>query len=80
MALICVRLYAKSIGMKANEIRADLVRNNITVTSIARSLNMAIPTVSQVISGVRSNPRIRQAIATSINKPVSDIWPDKDEV
>jgi len=62
--------------MKANEIRAEMLRNNITVTSIARSENVAVPTVSQVISGVRKNPRIRQAISSAVNIQVPVLWPD----
>lgn len=64
--------------MKANEIRAEMLRNNITVTSIARSENVAIPTVSQVISGVRKNPRIRQAISSAVKIQVSDLWPEQE--
>lgn len=65
--------------MKANEIRAEMLRNNITVTSIARSENVAIPTVSQVISGARKNPRIRIAIASAAKMQVSELWPEQEQ-
>jgi lambda repressor-like predicted transcriptional regulator len=62
--------------MKANDIRAELVRNNITIKSIAQGLGIAHPGVSQVISGLRKTKRIRQAIADAIGKPVTELWPE----
>ena len=65
--------------MQPNEIRAEMMRKNITVTSIAKKLDVKQPTVSQVIYGVRRTLRIREEIAMGIGKPVSEIWPEKVE-
>jgi RNA polymerase sigma factor for flagellar operon FliA len=46
---------------------------------IADEMGVKRPTVSQVIHGVRSNPRIRLAIARSVDKQVSDLWPDQEQ-
>lgn len=61
--------------MKPNEIRSEMIRKEVTVTSIAKKLGIKQPAVSQVIYGVRRNPRIREAIANAIEKPVSALWP-----
>lgn len=67
------------IGMKPNEIRAEMVRRKITVVSIAKSLGVKQPTVSQVIYGIRPTRRIRQAIADSICRKIDEIWPENIE-
>lgn len=64
------------VPMKPNEIRAELIRHNVKVTNIAKSLGLKHPNVSRVIAGDRPTKRIRVAIAEAINKPVSEIWPD----
>ena len=65
--------------MEPNEIRAEMVRRKVTVVSIAKSLGVRQPNVSQVIYGVRPTRRIRQAIADSIDRPIDEIWPDTAE-
>jgi len=61
--------------MTPNEIRAELIRRNITVTSIAKQLGLKQPNVSAVIRGGRRTPKVRKAIADAIGKSVSEIWP-----
>lgn len=41
-------------------------------------LKVKPPTVHNVITGKRANPRIRQAIALAIGRPVSEVFPDKE--
>ena len=65
--------------MKGYEIRQLMKDANVQVCEIADEVGVKRPTVSQVIHGVRSNPRIRQAIAQSINKQVSDLWPEQEQ-
>ena len=57
-------------------IKAALVLAGVTQSEIARSLEVTVSSVNDVISGRRDNPRIRSAIASAIGKPVSEIWPD----
>ena len=61
--------------MKASEIRAELVRNNISVTKLAREIGVSQPLVSQVITGRTVSARVRQAIAAAINEPVDRVFP-----
>ncbi|WP_306548064.1 helix-turn-helix domain-containing protein [Desulfobulbus sp.] len=65
--------------MKANEIRAELLRRNITVKSVAEALGIKHPSVSQVIYGVKRTQYIREYIASKVNKPVSDLWPEQEQ-
>jgi predicted transcriptional regulator len=62
--------------MKANDIRAELVRRNISMVSVARSIGVSQPAVSQIISGKKTSSRIRQAIAKAIGKPVDEVFPE----
>ena len=66
--------------MNPNEIKAALVLRGITATSIARSLGVARPNVSETIVGIRRTVRIRQAIADAIELPVRQVFPDFDVV
>lgn len=61
--------------METRIIKADLIIKGVTQTSIAKSLDVSVASVNDVISGKRSTPRIRLAIAEAIGKPVSEIWP-----
>lgn len=63
--------------MQSKEIKAELVLNEITLTSIAKQVGVSIPLVSQVISGRATNPKVKAAIAASIGKPVADVFPEK---
>ena len=64
--------------MQPNEIRAELIRRGITVTSIAKQEAVSQPYVSQHLTRVRKNFRIREAIARAIDRPVHEIWPDPE--
>jgi lambda repressor-like predicted transcriptional regulator len=45
---------------------------------VAKNLNITVPAVNSVIKGLRQNPRIRQAIAAAIGRPVEQIWPSEN--
>lgn len=63
--------------MNATDITKSLKRVG-GVKAIADEIGVSSPTVSQVIHRVRPNPRIRQAIAKAIGKPVEEVFPDKE--
>lgn len=65
--------------MQPNEIRAALILKGITGVSIARSLGVPQQNVAAVIALTRRTPRIRQAIAAAIGKPVAEVFPDHKE-
>lgn len=62
--------------MNAKEIVREMRKNKVTGKQIAENLGVSPPFVSQVINGHRPTHRVREAIASSINKPVSDLWPE----
>jgi len=61
---------------KRVDIRAELKIAGIRQSKIARILSVSPVSVHDVITGKRKTPRIREAIALFIGKPVSEIWPD----
>jgi len=61
------------------EIRAALVLADIKQANIARMLGVTRAAVSNTIAGRRRKPRIRQAIALAISKPVDAVWPPESE-
>jgi predicted transcriptional regulator len=46
------------------------------MVSVARSIGVSQPAVSQIISGKKTSSRIRQAIAKAIGKPVDEVFPE----
>jgi len=64
--------------MTANEIRAELIRRDITGADIAREAGCTKQYVSAIIKGKRKNVCIQGIISSYINKPISDLWPERD--
>jgi len=62
--------------MKRNEIKAHLVMQGVTVTSIANDLGIAISSVSQVISRTKHTKHVQVAVANAIGKPVGEVFPE----
>lgn len=62
---------------KKNYIKALLTAKGIRVKDIAAELGIAPPTVSQVISGVKTSRRIRELIAKKVDKTPEELWPRK---
>lgn len=65
------------VTMKPNEIRAGLMLAEKRINAIAKTLQISASAIHHVINGQRNNPRIRQAIAEAIGKPVAKIWPEQ---
>ena len=66
--------------MEGYQIRAAMLAKNISVTSIAKKLGIAVPNISQVIHGDKKTPRIRKAIADAVGIPISELWPESESV
>jgi lambda repressor-like predicted transcriptional regulator len=64
---------------KRINIQSELKRAGITQVSIANMLKIRPSSVHNVITGKRSTPRIRQAIALAIGLPVSAVFPIDQE-
>jgi lambda repressor-like predicted transcriptional regulator len=64
--------------MSPKEIIILLKLLDVTQSSVAKNLNITVPAVNSVIKGLRQNPRIRQAIAAAIGRPVEQIWPPEN--
>jgi len=60
--------------MNVDIIKKELRENNTNANRIAKELQVSRQAVCQTIEGYVSR-RIREAIASKIGKPVSEIWP-----
>lgn len=58
-------------------IKAELKAKKLTQTLLAKKLRCSLPFLNQVISGVRTSKRIQAGLAAYIDKPVTELWPDK---
>ncbi len=65
--------------MRANEIRAELIRRGIKVSTVASSLGIAAASVSQVVAGVKSTRYVQEYIAAAIGLSWEKVFPvDKE--
>lgn len=64
--------------MSAIQIRAELLRRGVSGAAIARELGLKRSIVSMVITGHRTNPAVRRAIANKLGKPFSEVWGEPD--
>lgn len=64
--------------MNNREIKALIVLQGISISAIARKVGVTRQWVSQVVNGHKPSKRIRKAIASALNKPVEDMWPDNN--
>jgi len=60
--------------MSPNDRKAELVRRGVTMTEIARELDVVPQHVSQVISGERRSSRVEQAVADRLGLPVEQVF------
>lgn len=58
-------------------IRAALSLKGITLSSIAKELNVAPATITVVSKGYRRSQRIERAIADALGSTPAQIWPDR---
>lgn len=63
---------------KGTHIKILLMQEDITQTQIAKVLGVTHGAVSQVINGHENNPRIRQAIAQAVRRPIQELWPEPE--
>lgn len=56
------------------DIKVELLRKGVTIASIAKELEVEAPHVSQVLHGKRRSPRVEQAIAKAIGRPVAKVF------
>lgn len=60
--------------MTPPEIKAELVRREQTMTAIANELAVSPSHVAQVVAGKRRSPRVEQAVANAIGRPVAKVF------
>jgi hypothetical protein len=53
-----------------------MVRNGVTNRQIAKQEGVRENYVYMILAGQRTGYRIRRAIATAVNKPIEQLWPD----
>jgi predicted transcriptional regulator len=63
--------------MKGYNIRQIMADNKVKVTDIAKDMDVTHVAVSNVIHGKSKSARIQRHIATKLNRPVSDLWPEE---
>ena len=62
---------------RREEIKARLRSRGITMSDIARSLNLTPATVHAVVSGRSYSQRVAEASAAELEVGIADIWPDR---
>lgn len=65
--------------MNAFEIKVALMREGISMRSIARSLGVSANAVSLVVNRRLASPRIRNAVARAIGREPADVFPEDAE-
>lgn len=60
--------------MTPRKIRALLVEKGITLTAIAKDLNVSVAAVSMAISRTSGSAKIRAEVAKRLNKKTMELW------
>lgn len=63
------------MALTYRERKAALVLEGVSISEIGRQLGVSQQHVSQVLSGRRRSPRVEDAIATAIGKPIEEVFP-----
>jgi lambda repressor-like predicted transcriptional regulator len=61
--------------MKPNEIKAELIKFNITGAEIAKKAGCSKQYVSAIIHRSRTNSAIELIIAEAVGKPIDEVFP-----
>lgn len=61
---------------RRRKIRALLVEEGITLTSIARSMGLTPATVGDVVTGGRQSRRVKRAVAKALRMSPKELWPE----
>lgn len=59
--------------MTPREIKKLLIDKDLSQSDLARRLNVTPSAVSQVVNGLRPNPRVAEGLARILNLPVSSL-------
>ena len=57
-----MRVQRKRTPEKVREIRVILLKNDVSQSDIAQALGLSVSAVNQVVTGIRSTPRIVKAL------------------
>ena len=60
--------------MTKEQRKIALADSGRTMTSIAEELEVTLPHVSLVVSGERRSPRVEEAVAKAIGRPVEEVF------
>ena len=63
--------------MTSKEIKIEMIRHDVKATEIARTLNISSQAVFRVRNGLSVSRRIQKAIASSIKRPIDEVFPPK---
>lgn len=59
------------------DIQAEIKKTGTNQRKLAETLGVSECLISRIIYGTAKSQRVQKYIATRINKPVSDLWPEK---
>ncbi len=59
------------------DIQAAIKKTGTNQRKLAENLGVSNSLISRVIFGTAKSQRVQNFIATRINKPVSELWPEK---
>jgi transcriptional regulator with XRE-family HTH domain len=65
--------------VKGNAIREELKVRGHSFSALAKLLGLSTMQVSRVAHRSRTNHRVALAIATALDKPIDEVFPDKRE-
>lgn len=54
--------------------KVELMRREKKLTDIAKQLEVSVNHVSQVVAGKRRSPRVEEAVAQVLGKPVTQVF------
>jgi lambda repressor-like predicted transcriptional regulator len=62
------------------DIQAAIKKTGINQRKLAVILGVSECLISRIINGTAKSQRVQDYIATRINKPVSELWPNKNDM
>jgi len=72
-----VKEQKKGATMTSKEIKIEMIRHDVKATEIARTLNISSQAVVRGRNGLSVSRRIQKAIASSIKRPIDEVFPPK---
>ena len=66
------------MALTRRERKAALVLKGVSLSDIARELGVSQQHVSMVVAGIRRSPRVEEAVAAAIGRPIRQVFAAED--